>query len=237
MRKLIPFLSLTILLLSSSSTQASYVTIRNNGDVIIKVLANQIEKNGSSIQVTKLAENPIENTTPAVKLTKNNDTVQMVVTNSDGTKELHIPEKTDTLIEIEERPETQKIAIGVQGEQFFLRENKYIALTPLPLTIDAQSAHLVATSDNGDTLLSILPLEAAEAVLRSGIVTKITDNTMQILEENNTLQYKISGEKTFSLLNVYDYTVPVDTYVSISDGSITKINSSTWYRFVNFLVG
>jgi hypothetical protein len=216
--------------------QASYVTISPDGVVVMKVLSDQDEKSGSTLKVTKLAENPV-GLTPEVTLKREKDTVQMLVTNTDGTKELHVPGKTDTLLEIEERPETQKITIGIQAEQFFLREKNYIALTSLPLTIDAQSAHLVATSENGETLLSILPMEAAEATLRSGIVSSITDNTMEILEENNTLQYKISGKKVFSLLRIYDYTVPVDAYVSVTDGSITKIDSSTWYRFVNFLVG
>jgi hypothetical protein len=236
MRKLTPVFFSIIFFMSVSYIQASYVTIDADGEVIMKVLANQVEKNGSSIQVTKLAENVIENATPAVKLTRNEDAVQMLITNTDGTKELHVPKKTDTLLEIEERPETQKITIGVQANQFFLRENKYIALTSLPLTIDAQSAHLVATSESGDAILSVLPMEAAEATLRSGFVTNITDNTMQILEEGNTLQYKISGEKVFNVLHVYDYSVPVDAYVSVADGSITKVDSSTWYRFINFLV-
>lgn len=216
--------------------KASYVTVTKDGEAVVKVLAEHAEKDGSTIKVTKLAENAVS-ATPEVSLKKEKDTVQMVVTNADGTKELHVPDKTDTLLEIEERPETQKIAIGIQADQFFLREKNYIALTSLPLTIDAQSAHLVAEGQSGDILLSILPMEAAEAALRSGIITKITDNTMELLEEEKSLQYKISGEKVFSLLHVYDYKVPVDAYVSVSDGSITKVDSSTWYRLVNFLVG
>jgi hypothetical protein len=239
MRKISIFLIVfcSLLIVYSSPTHASYVTVSPEGKLVVKVLADQTEADGSTLAVTKLAENTVSNSTPAVTLTKNKDSVQMVVTNSDGTKNLTVPEKTDTLIEIEERPETQKISIGVQADQFFLRQKNYIALTNFPLTVDAQSAHLVAKGESGDTLLSILPMEAAESMLRSGIITKVTDNTMQLVDEDHGLQYKITGEKIFSVLNVYDYIVPVEAYVSVTDGSILRIDSSTWYRFMNFLVG
>ncbi len=239
MRKICPIFIVFCLLffVHLPSIHASYVTVSPEGKLIVKVLADQIEKDGSSLSVTKLAENTITTKTPAVTLTKNNNSVQMVVTNSDGTKELSVPEKTDTLVEIEERPETQKISIGVQADQFFVRQKNYIALTHFPLTVDAQSAHLVAKGESGETLLTILPMEAAESTLRSGIVSKITDNTMELIDQDHGLQYKITGEKVFSLLHIYDYTVPVEAYVSVTDGSILRIDSSTWYRFMNFLVG
>lgn len=230
------FLVFCFLFIVPSPLSASYVTINPNGNITVNVLSDQDENTGNHLQVTKLAEN-IVGATPQVKLTKEDGSVQMLVTNKDGTKELHVPKKTDTLIEIEERPETQKLAIGLIGNQFFLKQKEYTALTNYPLTVDSQSAHLVANKDSGDTLLTVLPLEAVESILRSGIVSKITNNSMEIIEEDHTLQYKITGEKVFSLLNIYNYTVPVDAYVSVSDGSIVKIDSSTWYRFMNLLVG
>lgn len=235
-RSLFLFIFTFLFFHSSTASYASYITVHPDGELIVNVLADEDENGGSTMEVTKLAENSVTKT-PGVRISKSNDTVQMVITNLDGTKELHIPEKTDTLIEIEERPETQKLSIGIQADQFFVRQKKYIALTNYPLSIDAQSAHLVATGASGDTLLSILPVEAAESTLRSGIVSNITDNTMQLVEEDNGLQYKISGEKVFSFLNIYDYAVPVDAYVSVADGAIEKIDSTTWYRFMNFLVG
>lgn len=219
----------------STSIHATYATISPEGEIVVKVLADEDEE-GATFEVTKLAENTTTKT-PGVKLTKANDSVQMLVTKSDGTKELQVPEKTDTLVEIEERPEVQKIAIGFNADQFFVKQKGYTALTHFPLTIDAQSAHLVATGENGDTLLTILPMEAAESTLRSGIVSTITDNTMHLIEKDRELQYKISGEKVFTFLNIYDYVVPVDTYVSVTDGTIEQIDSTTWYRFMNFLVG
>ena len=239
MRKIFGFLIVYcfLFIVYSTNAHASYVTVSPEGKLVVKVLADQTEKGGSSLAVTKLAENTVTNKMPAVTLTKNNDSVQMVVTNSDGTKELTVPEKTDTLVEIEERPETQKISIGLQNDQFFVRQKNYVALTHFPLTVDAQSAHLVAKGESGDTLLTILPMEAAESTLRSGILTKVTDNTMELIDEDHGLQYKITGEKVFSFLHIYDYTVPVEAYVSVTDGSILRIDSSTWYRFMNFLVG
>lgn len=214
--------------------KASYVSISSNGSLIEKVLADEDE--AGTFSVTKIAENTVHST-PGVKLKKTNDSVQMVVTNADGTKELTVPEKTDTLIEIEERPKVQKIAIGVENDQFYVKQKEYIARTNFPLTVDAQSARLVATGESGDMLLSILPTEAAESALRSGIVSNITDNTMQLIENDRQLRYKISGEKIFSILHIYDYTVPVDAYISVTDGTIEQIDSSTWYRFMNFLLG
>lgn len=221
-----------------SSVRANYVTIDPNGEVTVNVLAVQDENTleRGTVSVTKLADNQTS-TTPSVTLKKSNNRVQIVVANSEGEKELLFPEKTETLIEVEERPETQKLSIGLTDGKFSVRQKGFTALTDYPLTIDAESAHLVATTDSGDAFLSILPIEAAESTLRAGILSTVTNNTMELLSEDKNLQYKITGEKVFDILHVYEYRIPAEAYVSASDGSILKIDSSTWYRFMNFLVG
>lgn len=225
-------------LVTPSGLRASYVTIEKNGAVTVNVLAAEDEQgNGKgALNVTKLAENQTS-TTPSVTLKKNNDKVQIIVANKEGEKELLVPEKTETLIEIEERPEVQKISIGLSNGKFSVQQRNYTALTDFPLTINSDNAYVVANTDNGDAFLSVLPVEAADAALRAGILTNVANNTMEILSEDKKLQYKITGEKVFDILNVYKYSVPAEAYVSATDGSILKIDSTTWYRFMNFLVG
>lgn len=241
-RIVLPFIVFCLLFISvSSPVHATYVTVTKDGEVVTKVLADsdeQVMKKGKpeKIDVTKVGEHE-SSTNPTVSLSKQDDKLQILVANAEGSKTLAVPEKQDSLVEIEERPEIQRISIGFVDNQFSVRQRGFTALTNFPLTVDAKNARIVATTTTGDTFISVLPLEAVQSMIRSGIVTSVTDNTLTMLEVGKELQYKIKGEKIFSLLHIYDYAIPVEAYISATDGSIRRIDSSTWYRFLNILMG
>src|SRR5258705_1021196 len=200
---LIVFCSLFIFV--STPVHATYVTVTKDGEVVTKVLADsdeQIMKKGKpeKIDVTKVGEHE-SNTNSTVTLSKENDKIQILVANAEGSRKLTVPEKLDSLVEIEERPEIQKISIGFIDNQFSVRQEGFTALTNFPLTVDAKNARVVATTTTGDTFISVLPLEAVQSMIRSGIVTSVTDNTLTMLEVGKELQYNIKGEKIFSILH------------------------------------
>ncbi len=242
MRRLIVSSIIGLLYLSlAHPVHANYVTITNDGEIVTNVLSDtdeQIMKKGKpeKIDVTRVGEHELS-TNPTVSLSKQDDKLQILVANAEGTKTLALPEKQDSLVEIEERPEIQRISIGFVDNQFSVRQRGFTALTNFPLTVDAKNARIVATTTTGDTFISVLPLEAVQSMIRSGIVTSVTDDMLTLQEEGNELQYKIKGEKIFSLLHIYDYAIPVEAYVSATDGTIKRIDSSTWYRFLNILMG
>jgi hypothetical protein len=163
--------------------------------------------------------------------------VQILVANGQGKQTLSVTKEDTTLIEIEERPETQRVKIGVKDGLFTLKQKEFTATTSYPLTIDASSARLSAVTQTGEKFIAILPFEAIESAMRSKILTQVDGNQFSIIEEEQELQYKIIGKKVFDILSLYQFEIPVETYVSASNGEIVKIDSSTWYRFLNILVG
>ena len=79
------------------------------------------------------------------------------------------------------------------------------------------------------------PLEAVEAVLRTKLITKAVNPKIEIVEKERELQYIISGEKVFNILGIYEYSIPITSYISASTGEILSVDSPTWFKYVKFL--
>lgn len=240
MRRFIILTIFTLIFAFPHTISAKYVTVDKAGGVIVNVLADTddvtLTPQRESLEITKLSDTT--NTgSKSVQLQKNNDAVQILVANGQGKQTLSVTKEDTTLIEIEERPETQRVKIGVKDGLFTLKQKEFTATTSYPLTIDASSARLSAVTQTGEKFIAILPFEAIESAMRSKILTQVDGNQFSIIEEEQELQYKIIGKKVFDILSLYQFEIPVETYVSASNGEIVKIDSSTWYRFLNILVG
>jgi hypothetical protein len=170
-----------------------------------------------------------------VSLTKNNEKISLIVSSDNETRELDVSGVTDKLVEIEERAEAQKITIGVSNNMFILEQKGIKASTNFPINIDSKSAELSVKTSSGDRFLSILPFQAVETILRSKLISTVTDNKIQILESGQELQYEVKGEKIFNFFDIYKYSIPITLYISASTGEIIYFDSPTWFKVVGFL--
>lgn len=231
-------LCLAIFLKSPKASSASLITIRNDGEIIWNVLSQESSLNLSRysyIQVKKVTQGEGRES-PIVDLEKKDGKISLVVSSEGQLREFDIVStQPQSLIEIEERPEVQKIVIGIKEGKFSLEQEGVVALTDHPIHIDAKRAIFSITTSKGEEFLYILPKEAAETALRTRLLNKLSVNQIEISEFEQGLQYKISGERVFNFFDIFNYSIPVSVFISTSTGEVLSIDSPTWFRFLKFL--
>ena len=233
------FIGVLALLVFPSTAFASLLVIDEGGQVVWKVLSEkdsialEIPRH-SFIEIKKAARKEADEGS-RVNLTKTDDKISLVVTSNNETRELDVSGWENDLVEIEQRGEIQKIIVGVVDNKFSLEQKGIKALTDFPIEIDAKTAEFSVKTSTGNRFISVLPFEVVETLLRSKLLNKITNNEIQILEQERELQYVVSGEKVINVLGFFQYSVPVSASLSVSTGEILGIEAPIWYKAISFL--
>ncbi len=231
------FLSI-IFFISFSDANASLLVLQKSGEVKVNVLSatseSQIDiQKPSSLDVNQVADSSLAGDS-VITLNMTGGKANLKVATDSDTKELDVTDWKEDIVEIEERPETQKVRIQLIDGKFFLKQKGISATTDQPITIDSKSAELSVKTDSGDKFLSVLPYDAVQSILKTKVINEVS-NKIEILEENGNLAYKIDGQKVINFFNVYSYQIPVSGYVSTSTGEILKVDSPTIYKYITFL--
>ena len=144
---------------------------------------------------------------------------------------------SDEIIEIEERPESEKMTILLKDGKFLLRQNDITASTDYEITVDPERARLLLEAPGGKQYLSIMPREAIQTLLRAKTVSTLDyASGIQIVEnEDHNLTYEVKGEKLLNFFDFYYHPVEVTAYVSALTGEITKIDQPQWLQIIGFL--
>jgi hypothetical protein len=227
-------------LITASKTQASLLTIDKNGEIVVNVLAEvddiTLQVPDRELVAIKEVATGAVNGEARVTLTKIGDEMRLNVLGSDQEKSLDVSDYQDSVVEIEERPEVEKIAISVLGDKFLINQRGVSARTNYEIDIDPRSAGLTLKTPSGLRFLSILPREAVDTALRSKLINRFTEyNTLTIEETEAELAYKVDGERVFDLFNLLEYSLPVTARISATTGEIMSIDNPKWLKFVAFL--
>src|SRR5512135_2466164 len=214
MKKVLLGIFLTLLFSAFTTTaSASLLVIKSDGRVEWKVLSATDETSLSipkhdSLGIEK-AGNLAYDTKSTVTLAKNDGNVSLSVTTGDNTNKLDVTDWKENLIEIEEKPEAQKVAIAVKDGKFLLRQKGVAATTDMALTINSATSEMSVKTDTGEKYLSVLPYDAVQSFLRTKLVNRVEADKIQILEQKGELAYKIPGERVFNIFNLYSYSIPI----------------------------
>jgi hypothetical protein len=236
----IGFSGLLLLLLFPQSVGASgLVTIDKAGQVVWNVLSSEDPKD---LQITEPGDVSVKQiaqlgnqTNASITLKKKDGQVSLEVLSDSGKKEIDVSDWQQNLVEIEERPEVQKLSIGLSGGKFSLKQGSIVALTDLPIDVDAKLARLSVQTSTGTRFVSILPRQAAYSLLQAKYISEL-NSSMELKESSDTnIVYHISGERVINLFNVYNYRVPVDGEVSASTGEIVSVNEPIWLKVIGFI--
>ena len=245
MKHKLPILIFLVLFFLGAQTTVKadgLVTVDSNGYIYWNVLAAE---SPSGLQVPKASDISIKqiaqvdsNLGASVALSKNGGQVNLVVSTGSAKKEINVSNWKQDLVEIEERPQVQKLNIGLENGKFSLRQGGVTALTDLPIQIDAKSAGLSVLTSTGNRFVSILPVQAVDTLLRAKYISRLTStNSMELNEDaSNNLVYQIKGEKIINILNVYNYKVDVEGSVSASTGEVLSVNEPTWLKLFGFML-
>jgi len=233
----IVFIALAFVL--PKDVNASLIVIDKKGEVVWNVLASE-----AALGVPKSAEITVKNLaigTPGlnslVSLLREGDKVTLNVKEGQQEKSLDVTEVGGEIIEIEERPQSRRVKIGVLGDKFLIEEEGTIALTDFPIKIDPGRAELSVVTASGHRILPFLPREAFEVAIRAKIISKGKEGeTMQLTEGGQgELAYQIPGERTLNILNLIKLDIPVSASVSALTGEILSIDQPTWLRVLGFV--
>ncbi len=161
----------------------------------------------------------------------------------------------DELNELEEAVENEleddDITLGPTADnKLSVTKNQVTAVTDFPLSIDVTTKQLIVTTPQGQKSVAILPDQAVQNLLATGIVNAIDtqntgtatqdelgtfDGTVRLEIRNNEVIYKIDGEKTHSLLGFIPVTSPVTVFVSADTGLTVAKQQTFLVAVIDFL--
>jgi hypothetical protein len=236
---LLSLLLFALLFFFAAPAKASLIVIDSKGVVIWKVLASEATlgvPKASEITVKALAAGT-SGASSLVSLLRQGDRVTLNVKDGNEEKSLDVTAVGGEIIEIEQRPQTRRVKIGILGDRFLIEEEGTLALTDYPIKIDPQRAELSVVTATGHRILPFLPKEAFEVAVRSKVLSKEkSGETMQLIEgAAGELAYEIPGEKTINLLNIINLQIPVRASVSALTGEILSVEQPTWLRILGFM--
>lgn len=220
--------------------RASLITIDRRGNIIWKVLSSEesieLEIPKRDYLEVKDVAAEIPDPEATISLAKVDGKVRLQVSTKSKDVNLDVTNYKDEIIEIEERPEIERVTIGVEDDKFTIEQKGVVAVTKFPINIDPQVAALTLETPSGFKYLSILPREAVDIVLRSSIINRIkAEDKLKLSEEEDGLSYKVEGDKEIDLFNIFKYSFSIEVKVSASTGEITSIEKPTWMKILGFL--
>lgn len=233
-------LSFSLFLLSVCSVRAGLMEVSKEGDIIWSVLSYEdsllTPPVQNEIKVEKIAKKTALNT-DTISLKKNAEQVIIEVEEDNEKKSLELTNWQESLVEISERSEFEKIAIKSVDNEFVIEQKNVKAITEFPIKIDAKSAQISIVTKTGDKYLFILPLEAVQTAIRSHTIDSLTQKDILLQEKDENLVYKIQGERRIPIFNFYTHKEPVEVLVSSVNGEIVSDTTPVWLKALNVLFG
>lgn len=162
-------------------------------------------------------------------------------------------EKLDDLErEVEEELEEEGLEITTESGKIALKKGNTTAHSNFPLSINPATGELIVTTPAGSKVVTILPDQAIENLLRTGIVNIVEsappDNNstpssqlsqfagkLEIVEKDNHIMYKIKGEKEHKIFGLLPVEVPSTIFVSAENGEVLTQERSLLGTFIDFL--
>lgn len=233
------FLVLILFLTFPASVHASLVTIDMEGKLIWKVLASVDEVTSSvprkeELRIKNLAASPEPPYEALVSLSRDNNKVSMNIKTPENNSNTDVTDYKDEIVEIETRNEADKIKIGNKNDKFTITQNGVEATTSLPISIDTKSRSIAVTTSGGSQNLGVMPADAVSVPLKANVVSEIVN--LELTEgENGNLEYKILGNRTLNMLNLYTFPVEINTYMSAKNGDVVKTDETFGVKVLSFI--
>lgn len=127
-----------------------------------------------------------------------------------------------------------KIRSGKNKFEFQQEGARFSVESNFPLSVDSATRELTVTTPSGSKTVAILPQQAIDNILASGIVSTTTEIDLKT-ESDGSLSYNIDGTKNEKLLGIFDVVVPKNLIVSTETGQVLTVNQSTFSKILDFL--
>ncbi len=180
-----------------------------------------------------------------------NGQLELKVENEDG-EEVELDE--NELSELEDETETELEDEGLEVEALdedtvAFTKNKTSAITNFPLSVDIGTNLLILSTPEGQRIVTILPDQAIQNLLKTGIVNTIDASAdTQILDQlasgneivklelkNKDIVYRIKGSKEHKILGFIPVNSPTTAFVSANSGNVVAQERSVLTSFVDLI--
>jgi len=241
MRRIIIISFLIFFFIPVQTVSASLVTVDPDGNIVVSVLAESdsvgliIPKSEEMTVKDSLA--PGSDSNSLLTLRKELNGVVLSVFGVNGEKTLEVTDYKDEVIRIEERPETVKLSILVNGSKFEIKQGGLVATTEYEITVDPKKARILLEAPSGQRFLSITPKEATQTLLRAKTLSTfdLKSGVTIVEDDDHSLTYRIEGVKSLDFFDFYEYPVEVTAYVSALTGEILTVDQPQWLDILGFL--
>lgn len=139
-------------------------------------------------------------------------------------------------VEVKDSTGESKIKIRSSKNKFEFQQEgaKFSVESNFPLSVNPATRELTVTTPAGVKVVAVLPQQAVDNMLASGIVTSTSGVNLKT-ESDGNLSYSIDGTKNEKLLGVFDVTIPKNLIVSAQTGRVLTVNQSTFSKVLDFL--
>ena len=194
----------------------------------------------------------IENGSVKLKYSIENGQVVLKAENEAG-EDVEIED--DKLAELESDVEDELADDDVKllpttDNQLALTQNQIAALTNFPLSINVETKELIISTPAGQKIVTVLPDQAVQNLLATGIINKIETPPSDIIAQdqlgtlsgvvrfemrNNEVVYKIKGTKSHRIFGIIPVTTAVTAFVSTETGITLAKQQSILANIIDLL--
>ncbi len=244
MKRILLFLTFILcLFIFPSEVEASLVTVNKDGEIVWNVLAYEKDislqiPTRDSLKVDTLTPAPNPSPEATISLKKEGEKVELQVSSNEGDKKVDVTSFQENIVEIEERPEAQKVQIALVNGDFLISQKGISARTTFPIFINAKKKELSVQTSSGLRYLTILPFEAVENVVKANLLSRLEPQGEITLSENTQgeLAYEIAGKKIIKPLDLFEFSIPIKASISASNGQILNKEGPLWFKIFGFLI-
>lgn len=229
MSKLAILLVIPLFLLTAQTADASLVVVKNDGEVVVNVLAKE---DGPGI--TEAPEQEVDISNFFLALNKSDNKTYLSLALPDESRVLDITNYNDDVVELEGTSQPQKLTIAKRDGGFAIKQNGLTVVTDYNIEVDTKEKDVLINTPTGKKYLLVFPQEAVFSLLRSNIVSKVDKETEMGMAENaGELAYTIQGKKAINLFGLFTFDVAVATKVSATNGKVLSVDSPGWMKVIN----
>jgi|GEM_PF-1839387 len=231
---------------SSAKTESMKMVIQEeNGkrETEIETIAGQKIK--TKVEDDGSAKIEIEQKNLKIKYELRNGQIIAKAEDEDGTE---VELDDDQLTDLEEELEDDGIKIATGPGNLTFAKNQIAATTNFPLSIDVGTNELVVTTPAGQKRVTVLPDEAIEHLLATGIISEFNNATssaalrqlnatsrIRFTIRNGDPVYEIEGRKTYRLFALIPVSQPVTAIVSSETGAVVATDKPFLTNVIDFL--
>lgn len=213
--------------------EAALVDIGSGGSLEINVLSAE---DSQGLEVPKNEEISLRDVSGVgvkgksrLYLEKQDGDVSLSVLTETGLKQLDITDYEGDIVEVEERPQVQRLRISTSDGRFYIKQGGFEVVTDYEIDIDPSDAAISIKTLSGKRFLSVLPRNAIESLLRTKAITYVNSGGIELKEEfGKDLSYYVEGERVLDFFGLYSYPVVVRSVVSAVTGEVVEMEKPLW---------